>query len=84
MEKIIVNEYGIKIVGISKSVPNLGNKSKYVIDYENLQLYLSLRMKLVKVHRIFKFKQSDRLKKYIDFNTNKGKPIDNSFEIDVF
>ena len=37
MEKIIVNEYGIKIVDISKSVPNLGNKSKYVIDYENLQ-----------------------------------------------
>ena len=52
MEKIIVNEYGIKVVGISKSVPNLGNKSKCVIDYENLQLYLSLRMKLVKVHRI--------------------------------
>ena len=37
-------------------------------------------MKLVSVHRILKFKQSDWLKKIIDFNTNKRKNADNSFE----
>ena len=55
----IANEYGIKIGGVNKLVPNLGNKSKYVVHYRNLQLYLSLRMNLTKVHRILKFNKSD-------------------------
>ena len=67
----IVKEYGIKVGGVNKLVPNLGNKNKYVVNYRNLQLYLSLGMKLVKVHKILKFKQSDWLKGYINFNTNK-------------
>ena len=46
------NKYGIKIGGVNKLVPNLGNKSKYVVQYRNLQLYLSLEMKLTKIHRI--------------------------------
>ena len=43
------------------SLPGLaqeaGNKSKYVLYYKNLHLYLSLGMKLAKAHRILKFKQ---------------------------
>ena len=69
----ISNEYDIKIGGVNKLVPNLDNKSKYVLQYRNLQLYLSLGMKLVTVHRVLKFKKPDWLKKYIDFNTDKRK-----------
>ena len=58
----ITNEYGIKIGGVNKLVPNLGNKNQYVLCYKDLQLYLSLGMKLTKAHRILKFKQSDWLK----------------------
>ena len=41
-------------------------------------------MKLVSVHRILKFKQSDCLKKDIDFNTDKRNNAANSFEKDFF
>ena len=67
----VANDYGIKIDSVNKSVPNLSNKNKYVFHYKNLQRYLSLGIKLVIVHRILKFKQSDFLKKYIDFNTEE-------------
>ena len=52
----IASEYGIKTGGVNKLVLNLGNKSKYVVHYKNLQLYLSLGMKLSKVHKILEFK----------------------------
>ena len=80
----IANKYDIKIGGVNKLVPNLGSKSKYVIHYRNLQLHLSLGMKLVKVRRILKLKQFDWLKKYINFNTYKRKNAANSFEKDYF
>ena len=37
----IANEYDIKTDGVNKLVSNLGNKSKYVFHYKNLQLYFS-------------------------------------------
>ena len=78
------DEYVTKIGGVNKVVPNLRNKRKYVVNCRSLQLYLSLGMKLTKVHRILKFKQSDYLKKYIDFNTEKRKNALNSFEASYF
>ena len=80
----IANRYRIKIGGVNKLVPNLRNKNKYVVHYRNLQLHLSLGMKLSKTDGILKFKQSDWLKKYIDFNTDKRKNAVNSFEKDFF
>ena len=72
----IANEYGIKISGVNKLVPNLDNISKYVVHYKSLQLYLSLGMKLTKVYRILKFKQF--------VNTDKMKNVANSFGKDFF
>ena len=67
--KDIVDRYGIKIDGVKKLIPNLGDKVKYVVHYKSLQYYLSLGMKLVKVHRVLSFKQSHWLKPDTDFNT---------------
>ena len=78
------HKYEIKFGDVKKSIPNLGNKTNYIVHYKNLQLYLSLRMKLTKIHRVLKFKQFDWMKKYIDFNTKKRMNVANDFEIDFF
>ena len=80
----IAKEYKIKVGGVKELVPNVGNKSKYVVYYRNLQLYLSFGIKLTKIHRILKFKQLDLLKIYVDFNTDKRKNAANGFEKQFF
>ena len=81
--KKIADEYGIKVSGVKKLIENLSNKTNFVVHYRNLQMYFSLGMKLTKIHKVRKFKQSDRMKNYIDFNTKKKKQkknVANSFE----
>ena len=41
-------------------------------------------MKLTKIYRALQFKQSDCMKKYIDFNTKKRMCATNDFEKDFF
>ena len=62
--KKITDKYEIKVSDVKKSISNFGNKTNYVVHYRNLQLYLSLRLKLTKIHRVLKFKQSDWIKEY--------------------
>ena len=57
----IANEYGINSGNVNKLIPNLGNKSKLVLHYKNLQLHFLLGIKLIKVHRILKFKKKKTL-----------------------
>ena len=82
--KKIADKYEIKVGDVKKLIPKLDNKTNYVAHYRNLQVYLSLGMKLTKIHRVLKFKQSDWMKKYIDFNTEKRMKAANDFEKDFF
>ena len=82
--KSIADKYEIKVGDIKRLIHYLGNKKKYVLYYKYLQLYLSLGLKLAKIHTALQFKQSGWMKKYTDFNTKKRMSATNDFEKDFF
>jgi hypothetical protein len=82
--KQLLEELEMKGTSTEKLIPNLHPKEKYVVHYRNLKLYLSLGMKLTRIHRVMTFKQQPWLKTYIDVNTQKRKMVNNEFEKDVF
>ena len=70
--------------GVEKLIPNLRNKTKYVIHYKNLIQCLKAGMKLKKIHRGIKFIESEWMKPYIEMNTNLRTKAKNNFEKDFF
>ena len=67
-----------------KLVPNLMNKTRYIVHIKNLQLYLSLGLELKCVHRVIEFDQRTWMKDYILFNTSMRKNAKSCFEKDLF
>ena len=67
-----------------KLVPNLMNKKKYVVHYRNLQLYLSLGMKVTKIHRVLEFNEKPWMEPYIRLNTDLRKQAKSTFEKDFY
>ena len=67
-----------------KLIGNLRRRERYAVHYRNLKLYVSLGMKVTKIHRIISFQQSRFLKRYIDFNTEQRKKANNDFEKHFF
>ena len=82
--KEIVDWYSIKVVGVKQLISNLGNKIEYIIPYKNLKYYLSLGVKLIKIHKILSFKQGNWLKKYVDFNTEKRQKSPDQLSKDLY
>ena len=76
-EQTVVNK-------VSKLIPNLGDKKKYILHYENLKQYLRLGLKLTHIHRGIKFKESPWLEKYISLNTKLRTEAKIEFEKDFF
>ena len=69
---------------VEKLVPNLNDKTKYVLHHENLKLYLRLGIKLTKIHRGITFVETDFMKSYIDLNTDMRSKGTTDFEKDFY
>ena len=67
-----------------KLSPNLLDKTKYVVHMRNLQFYIRHGCKVTKIHRVLSFKQSNWLKKDIDFNTDMRTKSKSKFEKDFY
>ena len=73
-----------KINGVEKLIPNLYYKKRYIIHIRVLEQALKHGLVLERIHRAIKFKQSDWMKEYIDFNTNLRTAAKNDFEKDFY
>ena len=78
------NGSSVKDEKTSKLLLTLYDKDKYVIHIRNLKYYLEKGLVLKQVHRCIKFNQSEWLKEWIDFNTEKRKEATNDFDKDLF
>lgn len=65
---------------VSKLIPNLFDKRKYVVHYKNLKQAVNHGLMVMQTHRVLKFNQSPWLKKYIDLNTEMRNNATNKFE----
>ena len=57
---------------------------KYVVHYKNLMLYLSLGMKLRRIHRVLEFDEKPWMEPYIRLNTEMRKKAKSAFEKDFY
>ncbi|VVC46468.1 DNA polymerase, palm domain, partial [Cinara cedri] len=69
---------------LPKLTTTLYEKKKNFLHYSNLRLYLSLGLKLEKIHKVIEFEHKDWLRPYIEFNTNLRAKTDNEFEKDYY
>ena len=76
--------YGGTSNEVEKLVPNLFDKTRYVLHYRILQLYLQLGMRLKKIHRAVRFDQSSRMAPYIRMNTDLRKQAKSKFEQELY
>ena len=67
-----------------KLICDWSDKENYLVHYRMLKFYVRRGMVVDKVHEIISFKQSQRLEKYINFNTQKGNQAVIDFEKDFY
>lgn len=75
---------GVAPTEVDKLVPNLRNKERYALHYRSLLLYLSLGMRLKKVHRALSFSKSPWMEPYIKINNELQKRATSNFEKNVY
>ena len=74
----------IEVNGTKKLIAHLGNRKNYVIHYNYLHCCLRYGLKLTKIHRGVKYRESNFLEEYIASNTASRINAKNEFEKDFY
>ncbi len=69
---------------VEKLIPNLNDKTKYVLHHKDLKMYLEMGLELTKIHRGITFEESCFMKSYIDLNTDMRTKGTTDFEKDFY
>ena len=75
---------GVKRYKDTKLMSTFHDRINYVVHIRNLQLYLSLGMELIRIHRILEFRQGFLLRPYITKTTEARKCSESKFDMDLF
>ena len=83
------NEYPLAVerivIGkVEKLIPNLSNKTKYIVNHRTLKSYESHGVTVTKVHIGIRYQEKTRMRKYIDLYTSLRAAAMNDFEKDFF
>ena len=79
-----LKDNNIKLGNVEKLILDLYDKKEYIVHYDILKYYISLGIKVTKIHSIISFNHKAWLKPYIDFNTEMRTKTDNDFEKDFW
>ena len=83
--RMICDKHKLKrTTNVEKLLATVEDKDFYILHYRNLQLYVSLGLRVKKVHAGIIFKQGPIMKSYIDFNSEKRAQATNKFDTDFY
>ena len=83
--RMICDKHKLKrTTNVEKLLATVEDKDFYILHYRNLQLYVSLGLRVKKIHAGIIFKQGPIMKSYVDFNSEKRAQAVNKFDTDFY
>ena len=73
-----------RTTNVEKLLATFEKKEDYILHFRNLQLYVSLGLKVTKLKVGLVFRQSPVMSAYIDFNSKKRAEANNNFDVDFY
>ena len=85
LARMICDKHKLKrTTNVEKLLATVEDKDFYILHYRNLQLYVSLGLRVKKIHAGIIFKQGPIMKSYVDFNSEKRAQATNKFDTDFY
>ena len=74
----------MKVNGTKKLIPHLGNRENYIVHHEALRQLVKYGLRITKIHRGIKYRESNFISEYITSNTKSRTAVKNQFEEDFY